>query len=31
VLESLIRDDGLRIVGSEYALSTGEVHFLDDV
>lgn len=29
VLEKLIRDDGLRIVGAEYSVQTGEVTFLD--
>ena len=28
ILENLIRNDGLRIVGAEYALETGEVEFL---
>lgn len=28
VLEKLIRDDGLRIVGAEYSVQTGEVTFL---
>ena len=31
VLEQLIRNDGLRIVGAEYSLETGEVHFFDGV
>ena len=30
ILEQLIRDEGLRVVGAEYALETGEVTFLDD-
>jgi len=29
VLESLIRDDGLLVVGAEYSLETGEVDFFD--
>ena len=29
VLEKLIREDGLRIVGAEYSVQTGEVTFLD--
>jgi carbonic anhydrase len=29
ILEDLIRDDGLRIVGAEYSLETGVVAFLD--
>lgn len=29
VLEQLVRDDGLVIVGAEYSLETGEVEFLD--
>lgn len=29
VLEKLSRDDGLRIVGAQYAVETGEVTFLD--
>lgn len=29
VLEKLIREDGLRIVGAEYSVKTGEVTFLD--
>ena len=31
VLEHLIRDDGLLVVGAEYSLETGEVHFFDGV
>lgn len=31
VLEELIRDDGLRVVGAEYSLDTGEVEFFDGV
>jgi carbonic anhydrase len=31
ILEQLIRDDGLRVVGSEYSLETGIVEFFDDV
>ena len=30
ILERLIRDEGLRVVGAEYSLATGEVEFLDD-
>lgn len=30
ILRGLVRDGGLRIVGAEYALATGEVEFLDD-
>ena len=29
ILENLIRDDGLLVVGAEYALETGEVDFFD--
>jgi carbonic anhydrase len=29
VLEQLIQDDGLRVVGAEYSLETGLVEFLD--
>ena len=29
VLESLILNDGLRIVGAEYSVQTGEVTFLE--
>jgi len=29
VLEQLIRDDGLIVVGAEYSLETGEVDFFD--
>ena len=29
VLEQLIRDDGLRVVGAEYSLETGAVEFFD--
>jgi carbonic anhydrase len=29
ILEDLIRNDGLRVVGAEYALETGEVEFFD--
>jgi carbonic anhydrase len=29
VLEQLIQDDGLRVVGAEYSLETGVVEFLD--
>jgi carbonic anhydrase len=29
ILEQLIRDDGLMVVGAEYALETGEVEFFD--
>ncbi len=31
ILEGLIRDDGLRVVGAEYSLETGEVEFFDGV
>jgi carbonic anhydrase len=31
VLEQLIRDDGLLVVGAEYSLETGEVDFFDGV
>jgi carbonic anhydrase len=31
VLEQLIRDDGLLIVGAEYSLASGEVEFFDGV
>jgi carbonic anhydrase len=31
VLEQLIQDDGLRVVGAEYSLETGLVEFFDDV
>ena len=30
VLEQLIRNDGLRVVGAEYSIETGVVEFLDD-
>lgn len=30
VLERLIRDEGLAVVGAEYSLETGEVEFFDD-
>ena len=30
VLESLVENDGLRIVGAEYSLATGRVDFLDE-
>lgn len=30
LLESLIRDEGLAVVGAEYSLQTGEVVFFDD-
>jgi len=30
ILETLIRDDGLLIVGAEYSLKTGAVNFFDD-
>jgi carbonic anhydrase len=29
ILEQLIRDEGLRVVGAEYSIETGEVEFLD--
>ena len=31
VLEQLIRDEGVRVVGAEYSLETGAVTFFDDV
>jgi carbonic anhydrase len=31
VLELLIRDGGLRVVGAEYSLETGIVEFLDRI
>jgi carbonic anhydrase len=31
VLEQLIQDDGLLVVGAEYSLETGEVDFFDGV
>ena len=31
VLEQLIRNGGLQVVGAEYSLETGEVHFFDGV
>lgn len=31
ILEQLIRDDGLMVVGAEYSLEAGVVHFLDDL
>jgi carbonic anhydrase len=31
VLEQLIQNEGLRVVGAEYSLKTGAVEFLDDV
>jgi carbonic anhydrase len=31
LLEQLIRDAGLRVVGSEYNLETGQVEFFDGV
>jgi carbonic anhydrase len=31
ILEQLIRDDGLLVVGAEYSLATGEVDFFDGV
>lgn len=30
LLENLIKDDGLEIVGAEYSLETGKVHFLNN-
>ena len=30
ILERLIRDEGLRVVGAEYSLETGEVDFFDE-
>ena len=29
ILEGLIRDDGLRVVGAKYSLETGAVNFFD--
>jgi carbonic anhydrase len=29
MLEQLIRDDGLRVVGAEYSLETGTVEFFE--
>jgi carbonic anhydrase len=29
VLEQLIQDEGLRVVGAEYSLETGRVEFFD--
>jgi carbonic anhydrase len=31
ILERLIQDDGLIVVGAEYSLETGEVDFFDGV
>ena len=31
MLEQLIREDGLLVVGAEYSLETGEVDFFDGV
>ncbi len=31
ILERLIRDDGLQVVGAEYSLESGEVEFLDEL
>ena len=31
LLEQLIQNEGLEVVGAEYSLETGEVEFLDDV
>jgi carbonic anhydrase len=31
VLEQLIREEGLRVVGAEYSLETGVVEFLEDI
>lgn len=31
VLEQLIRNDGLRVVGAEYSVETGEVEFFDGI
>jgi len=31
VLEQLIRDQGLLVVGAEYSLETGEVDFFDGI
>ncbi|MCC5830573.1 MAG: carbonic anhydrase [Phycisphaeraceae bacterium] len=30
ILEKVIRDDGLKIIGAEYSLETGEVMFMDE-
>ena len=31
VLEQLIENDGLQVVGAEYSLETGKVEFFDDL
>jgi carbonic anhydrase len=31
VLEQLIQDDGLQVVGAEYSVETGEVEFFDEI
>jgi carbonic anhydrase len=31
ILEQLIRNEGLRVVGAEYSLETGRVEFFDNV
>jgi carbonic anhydrase len=31
VLEQLIQDEGLRVVGAEYSLETGVVEFLEEL
>jgi carbonic anhydrase len=31
IIEHLIQNDGLRVVGAEYSLETGEVEFFDDI
>ncbi len=31
LLEQLVREDGLLVIGAEYSLETGEVEFFDDV
>jgi carbonic anhydrase len=31
VLEQLIQDDGLRVVGAEYSLETGVVEFMEGI
>ena len=30
ILEALVRDDGLQIIGAEYSLKSGAVDFFDD-
>ncbi len=31
IIENLIRNDGLLVVGAEYSLDTGVVEFFDDI